>query len=489
MAEIWNNCRTFAPKLLIIMYTKTKKAFRTLLQTILPIVLMAVLLTSCLSESDDVSVGNNSCYISNVSFNSFRRLTTTKASDGVTDTTFYTTYTASNWVFTIDHKTLFIENRDSLPCNTDLSRVVMNLSYTAGLAYYRASDAWDDDPWIPYQSSDSIDIRKPLHIKLVATDNTERKYTLKINVHTMEGDTLRWVAVKGDDAISGAHPMKALSWNDEMSVMVNDGNAVMKMTHPLSNLGEWTRQVTDLPTTVDLTSLSKGPKNLFVSSTDGGLYSSADGLVWTRLFQYEGLRLVGVSHDKLYAKYNGVINSIYIGSDGWSIDPLDEDASFLPDEEIAAITYTQNENLTRMIIVGNRSVETDTCAVVWSKCWTDFEEEDTESWMHYSKSWDNTKPMPMFTQINMMYYDNKLMVVGGKSKDGKVEALERFYVSEDNGLTWWRLHTILPPADMHGADGYITSTVDDNNFIWLIADGKVYRGRLNRLGFARPDIF
>ena len=109
--------------------------------------------------------------------------------------------------------------------------------------------------------------------------------------------------------------------------------------------------------------------------------------------------------------------------------------------------------------------------------------------MHYSKSWDNTKPMPMFTQINMMYYDNKLMVVGGKSKDSKVEALERFYVSEDNGLTWWRLHTILPPADLHGADGYITSTVDDNNFIWLIADGKVYRGRLNRLGFARPDIF
>lgn len=471
------------------MYTKTKKALKTLLQTTLSAVLTMVLLTSCLSSSDDVSMESNTCYISNISFDSFRRLTTTKASDGVTDSTFYSTYTASNWVFTIDHKTMFIENRDSLPYNTDLSRVVMKMSYTAALAYYRQSDAWDDDPWISYQSTDSIDLRKPLHIKLVATDNTERRYTLKINVHTMESDTLRWVAVASNDVISGTNPMKALSWNNEMCVFVNDGNAVVMMTHPQSNLGEWTRQITDLPVTSDLSSLSKGANNLFVSSTDGELYSSADGLAWTKLFQHEGLRLVGVSHDKLYAKYNGVINSIYIGSTGWSVDPLDEDAALLPDAEIAAITYTQNENLTRMVIVGNRTLESDTCALVWSKCWTDFEEEDTESWMHYNKGWDNTKPLPMLTQMTLMHYDNMLMVAGGDSKDGTIEALERFYVSEDNGLTWWRLSNIIPPSELHGVDGYITATVDESKFIWLIAGNKVFRGRLNRLGFERPDIY
>jgi hypothetical protein len=88
-----------------------------------------------------------------------------------------------------------------------------------------------------------------------------------------------------------------------------------------------------------------------------------------------------------------------------------------------------------------------------------------------------------------MFYDNMLMIAGGKSKDGEIDALERFYVSQDNGLTWWRLHTIIPPADLHGAEGYIASTVDGNNFIWLIARGKVYRGRLNRLGYERPDIY
>lgn len=472
------------------MYTKTKKTFVSLLQVTMSAILVGVLLASCVSDSDEVSSAeNNTCYVSGVTFSTLRRATVTKAMDGVTDSTYYTSFSASNWVFTIDHKKLFIENRDSLPYNTDLSRVVMNLSYTAGMASYRSSDAWRDDPWLPYQATDSIDFRQPVHIKLVATDNTERIYTLKMNVHTVDGDSLKWTAVQCDDAISGAFPMKAVSWNSEMCVLVNNGNAVLLRTHPLDNQGDWKRQVTDLPPTADLSTLSKGPQNLFVSTADGALYASSDGLVWNMLYKRDGLRLVGVSNDKLYAQFDGVINSIYVGSDAWAVEPLDDDASFLPDAEMAALTYVQNENLTRMVIIGNRSKDTDTSGFVWSKCWTDFEQEDTESWMFYGSSWDNTKPLPLFTQMNLMYYDKKLMVAGGRSRDGGIRALERFYVSSDNGLTWWELQNILPPKELAGVDGYLAVAVDEDNFIWIIAGSKVYRGRLNRLGFERPDIY
>lgn len=471
------------------MYTEKKLAILKLFKTTLSVAFIAMLLTSCLSDSDDSSAATNTCYVSKVSFSSFRRLVTTKAADGVTDSTYYSTYTASQWTFTIDHKLLFIENRDSLPYNTDLSRVVMDLTYNAGLAYYRASDAWEDDPWITYSSSDSIDIRKPLHIKLIATDNTERRYTLRINVHTMESDSLRWVPVESDQAISGAYPMKAVSWDNKVSVMVNDGSAVLWMTHPSSNLGEWNRQVTDLPLNANLTSLAKGKNSLFISTEDGALYSSTDGQAWTKLYQHEGLHLMGVSDDKLYAIFNGTINSTFHGANEWKAETLDEDASLLPERDIAAITYSQTEDLTRMILIGKRNAETDTSAVVWSKCWMDFENENTESWMHYNRTWDNTNPMPLLTQMNLMHYDNMLMVAGGQSEDGKIQALERFYVSRDNGLTWWRLQSIIPPSDIHGTDGYLTSVVDKNNFLWLIAGGKIYRGRINRLGFERPDIF
>jgi hypothetical protein len=67
--------------------------------------------------------------------------------------------------------------------------------------------------------------------------------------------------------------------------------------------------------------------------------------------------------------------------------------------------------------------------------------------------------------------------------------MERYFIIQDNGLTWWRLQTIIPPSDLQGASGYIAATVDSDNFIWLIAGNKVYRGRINRLGFDRPDIY
>ena len=471
------------------MYTKTHKAIFRLFNALLLVVLATVFLTSCISSDDGTSASSNTCHITNVSFNSFRRLTTAKASDGVTDSTFYTTYTASNWVFTINHKTLRIENRDSLPCNTDLSRVVMSLSYNGGIAYHRASDAWEDDPWVSYDSSDSIDLRKPLHIRIVATDNTERKYTLKVNVHTVESDSLKWVAMKSNDAISGQHAMKATSLNEKVAVLVNDGNAVAWMSHDRSDLGEWNRHITDLPLETDVLSLAKGQKNVFVNTTDGALYSSQDGVAWTKLYQYDGLRLVGVSNDKLYAIFNGALHSIYIGAEGWKEEPLDDDFAFMPDMEIADITYAQTSTLTRMLIIGNRSAEADTTAMVWSKCWTDFEDEDTENWMFYTHTWGNSAAMPMLTQMNLIHYDGMLMIIGGESKDGTIKPMERFFASHDNGLTWWRLQSLLPPSDMQGAGGYITATVDKDNFIWLIAGNKVYRGRINRLGFDRPDIY
>ena len=104
------------------MYTKTKKTFVSLLQVTMSAILAGVLLASCVSDSDEVSSAeNNTCYVSGVTFSTLRRATVTKAMDGVTDSTYYTSFSASNWVFTIDHKKLFIENRDSFPYNTDLS--------------------------------------------------------------------------------------------------------------------------------------------------------------------------------------------------------------------------------------------------------------------------------------------------------------------------------------------------------------------------------
>ena len=110
------------------MYTNKKKSAFRLFHLVFSILFASLFMVSCMNTDDETSVAGNTCYVSSVSFNNMRRTATIKASDGVTDSTYYVTYAASSWIFTVDHKTLFIENRDSLPYNTDLTRVVMNLS-------------------------------------------------------------------------------------------------------------------------------------------------------------------------------------------------------------------------------------------------------------------------------------------------------------------------------------------------------------------------
>lgn len=464
-----------------------------LLQRVMLAVMTVILTVSCMSDSSSDSadsVKSNACSISSVKFNTMRRQVTVKASDGVTDSTYYSTFTASQWVFSIDHRNLTVENRDSLPYRTDLSKCVMALSYNGAIAYYRASDAWDDDPWSTYNSTDSVDLRKPLHIRVLATDNTERRYTLRVNVHTMHGDSLKWVSVNTEPIIDGSHPMKAMGWENKMTVMANDGNAVLWLTHAASNLGEWTVQVTDLPQNTDVTSLAcnSGGGQLYVNTTDGALYSSADGVEWNRLCQIDGLRLAGLSENKIYIMSDGKLYGASYSDLMWKEELLDEDAALLPDAEVSFLTYHDKHDVTRMLITGNRDVAEDTTAVVWNKSWFSFEDENAEKWMHYNRTWDNTRQMPMLKYLNVVYYDDKLIAIGGSSKDGKVKAMDNFYISEDNGLTWWKWQDILPPADLLGVSGYVASGVDKNKFLWLIAGGKIYRGRINRLGFARPDI-
>jgi hypothetical protein len=362
----------------------------------------------------------------------------------------------------------------------------MSLSYNGSGAYYRSSSAWEEDDWLTYQESDSIDLRSPLHIRILASDNSERVYTLRVNVHKTESDSLTWISESGHELLSGQYAMKATSLDNIVAVLVNNNEAITLVTRDINNDDTWNQYTTDLPLNTDVASLVKGNNTIYVNTTDGALYSSADGISWVMMCQEENLRLIGASNNNIYVIFDNAIQRTHKDNVQWVAELTDEDASFFPNKEIGSLTYMQNDNLTRMILVGNRDTETDSCAVVWSKCWTEFEKENNEGWMYYNRSWDNTRPLPQFTQFNIFHYNDKLMAACGKSQDGKINALERFFISEDNGLTWSRMQDILPPEELQGANGHIAAIVDNNHYIWIIAAGKVYRGRINKLGYAHP---
>ena len=97
------------------------------------VIIMAAVfsLTSCLSDNNEI----DTTYYTDTAITSFSlgtlNLTNhTKAKDGVTDSTYTTTFSASSYNFDIDQYAKTINNTDSLPKGTDLKHVLATINTT-----------------------------------------------------------------------------------------------------------------------------------------------------------------------------------------------------------------------------------------------------------------------------------------------------------------------------------------------------------------------
>ena len=158
-------------------------------KTILLLAMLCGLLASCFKD-DEVTL-DNYCYIKNVSLGNIKRWNWTTDSLGK-PVRYQTTYTGSSFQMTIDQRTETIENRDSLLFDTDLSALLVTIGFDGATVVYRAADDSTAE-WQAYNSKDSMDLRKPVHLMVVANDGSAtRCYTMKVNVHQQEGDSLYW---------------------------------------------------------------------------------------------------------------------------------------------------------------------------------------------------------------------------------------------------------------------------------------------------------
>lgn len=485
------------------MYTNAKAKIFRLLTELLSITCIIAIPASCSTgsnedEDDPKTSNDDACYISSCYFSNLRIPHVVKASDGVTDSTYYTTYVPFNKYMTIDQRTLTIQNRDSVSRGTDLSKVPLVIQYTGSFIEWRKTDAFDDDEWTTFNSGDSLDLRKPLRMKITAMNGHSRIYTITVNMHEQDGDELSWNKMPVPAGLSGSKPMRMAATKNGVVALVNDGGSIAVYTHGLSNTGEWVMQsCPSLPDKTDVMTLVEGLDALYVNTTDGQIYISTDGIQWSLVDTREGVRLLGTSEYFLYALRNGNLESTRTDQSAWewNTESLDDRKDLVPCEDIAFVHYEQNFAQHRAVLIGYSPDEDNHFpmdAIVWSKAWSHFSSEGKaqlivnekgENWMMYSRTWDDLWQMPMLENMQVVSYDDKLMAIGGKNPYTE-ESLEGVYVSSDNGLTWRITGEINLPEDL-GDGNSICWIVDNDDFLWLAVDGKIFRGRLNRLGFKR----
>ena len=454
----------------------------TKILTLTAIAFASISLYSCMNDSSSSNVErDNNCAITRMTMGTLTRQVHSKTSAG-DDTTYNINIAGSVYALYIDQLSQEIYNQDSLPVNTDVQRIIFSSISSDGTVYYQNDNGKDT----LYAKSDTIDFTNPRYFTCYSTDGSQsRKYRVTINVHNSQPENFTWKAVAADaQAFSGVSAQKMFVCDSVITIVaVKDGTpAVLKAS---------TKKPTAWNTTsiTGLTALN--PANVIMHGAtlcyadNGVLKTSADGATWQAQTTNISLdKLFATSPDKLYALSNG---KIYCSSDlkQWSEDAVADDLAQFPVENITSAynDMTFNNNFYYIIACGNNS---EGNKIVWKKI-VDKQGANTEPWTIFPQAEDGKNAYPSKEQALVVSYDAKLYHFGLNAEGNPSEIM----ISTDGGRCWLPQTSTNNPTLASGATSF-SAFCDADNYLWIATapDGKVVKGRINRLSYdKKPTVF
>lgn len=447
-------------------------------------------LSSCLSSDEQEITYYSDTAITGFSLGTLNRVFTVKKGD--TDSTYTKDFDASGYTMYIDQQKGLIYNPDSLPKGVDVSKVVCSVSTkNSGIAVIKNVDS----DTLQYISSDSIDFTQQRIVYVYSNDGTlRREYKVNVNVHNEYGDTLLWhdkTAYTGFSALKG---MKAVAMGSTLYVFGTDGTATKVFTTPTSDGNSWTEQTAQTFDADAWQSAITDSTHIFIYS-GSQIWRSQNGTSWESVATVSGItRLIGAACGSLYAL--GSDNSIKASADGgstWTAEQMEDgsDLTMLPSQDISLVELPvkTNPGISRVLAVGNRADNSDSNAVVWAKL-TGETTGTVEPWSFYVQENENKYQAPRLHNLTAFKYDGHIVALGGEGigacDKGEFSDL---YLSVDEGVTWKADTLYVLPENLDCDKDVFAITADANNRIWIISggEGKVWCGRVTRLGWLRQD--
>ena len=406
------------------------------------------------------------------------------------DSVYVDTVSYADVPFTIDQINRRIYNKDSLPKEVDITRVVTSIS-ADNAVYYEKNGK--DTIW---SSADSLDFTNNITLKVMAYSKIQNNfvfgepYTVTLNVHKLNPDSLVWkhFGDKKFENNSILTEQKAIYNNEEIYVFGKTANGEFKVNKASVTRGNITsdwEEVAINTTDVNIYSATAFNGKIYYIANDELYTLENQG---TKVGNLTGLtNILCVSNNNLMVYKKAENEIVSIDSEG---NELSEGKSKFVNgydlkERLSAISTPSlhNSSLWRTIVMTNDNdgtVETNTTANVFS-----YISSDTE-WVKYQPN--NPTTCPNQENISMISYDGKLFAYG--------EKFDYFYSSTDNGLNWKKEeeYMLFPDKQKESSisletyrNGGSYSTVSEENgnkgsFIWFIwQDGSMTRACLNRL--------
>lgn len=462
------------------------------------IALPVLLMTSCLG-SDDVLEPSRLNMVTSCEFGADVVAYTTamvRDADGqmveVHDTT---TYSASDFTFTIDQTARLIYLRDSLPYGSRVDKMPITIHSAGAYGTRLVDDGNGGEEEVLWSSTDSLDLREPVRIRVYASDEvTSRTYTIKVDVHSVDPDSLVWGRV-ADSFSAGAAvgDMRTVVAGDRLVTLAvtADGSRAAYINNWRDPAPAWTAAaLTGDAADALVGSAQVLDGRVLMATASGRVVASADGQTWTvtgldgDVQTLVGTITVGGVTQMVAIVDDGGTRRFRLTADGeaWTGAEGDVPTAFPADfftgfETLLATSGTRH----RLCVMGAEDPATalnDTTSFAW------FTLDGTE-WA--SMEGASTLRLPKLARPTMLSYAGQTLAFG----TGDTEMLSRIFTSEDYGLVWrTSSRKVCMAYDFEGRTHY-SAAVDGDGWIWMFfgnADGRgdaVWRGRVNRLGFAQ----
>jgi hypothetical protein len=398
-----------------------------------------------------------------------------------------------HYKFTIDQLQNLIYNRDSLPVGADtiINKILIDTFSVVGGATVTSGAPMDT----LFNTADSVNLLPAMNksgtegmkFTVHAADGIGmRTYTVQVRVHLQDPDSLVWYDLQQPLEPTPVTSLKAVIPDDErLLVYTSSTNVYIASIHTATPFAWQPAVVSGLPDDLLLGSVIRCQEHLYAIDASGKLYTSpaTDGLTWSEV-NTQGILLVQLlapvktGEAELLTAIAAIDGTEHFctSADGltWSTGEAVPDN--FPTDGLHFTTLINDNKQHRVVLVGN-AANSATATVPWSTM-------TGSSWVDWSTN--SGYYCPAMENPFIMYYNRQYYIFGG--------AFDAIYTSV-TGLEWNpTTKKFLLPAAMKGKHTY-SAVVDANGYIWVVIGqttddegnhtiGTVWRGRLNKLGFA-----
>lgn len=337
--------------------------------------------------------------------------------------------------FSIDQVKGEIYNADSLPWGTDVRKLVANITTEGESGVSIVMPSLSDGSMVTVTPSDSINFtgKDGVWLRVTSPDGSrERTYGVKVNVHTVNPDSIQWNMNGGQLPAPGLTKQQTIEYKGSyICIGINSSHQAVAYTS--ADAKNWLPLTTDLPSDADVNTFCAAGDALYMLTSAGAVIASPDGRNWTEA-------TTGWSHI-----YGGYGNRLIGVKDGKWIDyPAGNGGELSEGMPVSGTsrmwTYTNDWALSpQAIFVGGTDAQGNLSCDAWGF--------DGTSWVRLSgylgarqlPAVQGMALLPYFTfRVNSQTFlaskQSIWIAFGGQLADGSLN--KTVYVSLDNGVNW-----------------------------------------------------